>query len=110
MSLHIENILFNDLQIRDTNPHDSLNGQIRGFIPKTIIIINKLDQQVDFVCKGSRDEGFSEMVSIGSGFSVTKEANDYQTMEDYFPFFRMVATCSVAPTTGGLWVYLEMVA
>ena len=39
-------------------------------------------------------------------FAFVASTNDYQTVTDYFPFYRLVASCGISPTTGVLDVWI----
>lgn len=104
-----EDQVFNALAIRDTSDHYSSVSANIGFTPKTILIENDLNQSVTLQCEGSRYSDFSRFVEIGNGFVVTATTDDYQTATDYFPFIRIKATCSTAPTSGDLTVYIDKV-
>jgi len=104
-----EDKIENNNQIRDTAEYTSTVSDNRGYVPKTIIIENGLDQQVSVQCEGSRDSSFTKPLLIGSAFNVAATSDDYKTVSDYFPYFRTKTTASVAPTTGGLTAYFERV-
>lgn len=92
------------LVIRDTNAHDGVvifNGE---FIIKTLIVENSLDQAVTFQCMGSAHPDFSNSFNIGSSFEVAATTNIYMTCDTYIPYWRITATCSVAPTDGSVTV------
>ena len=93
-----------ELEIRDTSDHTSsivFNGE---FIIKTLIVENGLNQDVTFQCEGSSDEAFTNSFLIGSTWDVTANTNSFQTCDTYIPYWRIVATCASAPTTGNLTV------
>jgi len=95
---------FDALEIRDTSAHTSdvvFNGE---FIIKTLIIENGLNQDVTFQCQGSSDEAFTNMFLIGGEWDVIGTTNTFQTCDTYIPYWRVVATCGTAPTTGSLTV------
>lgn len=95
---------FDALAIRDTNDHTSsavFNGE---FIIKTLIIENGLNQIVTFQCQGSSDAAFTNMFLIGSEWGSNANSNTYQTCDTYIPYWRIIATCDTAPTTGSLTV------
>lgn len=104
-----EDKVFDDEAIRDTNVHNSSISDNRGFIPKTIIIENGLDQDVSITVCGSRYSDFTVELQAGSAIDVTTDTEDYATLSDYFPYMRVKAQCSTAPTSGNLNVWLERV-
>jgi hypothetical protein len=94
----------NVLAIRDTSAHESdvvFNGE---FVIKTLVIENLLNQTVTFQCQGSANSDFSNPFNIGSSWDVAASTNTYMTCETYIPYWRIVATCSVAPASGSLTV------
>lgn len=104
-----ENIVFNALQIRNTSQHTSSISDNRGFVPKTIIVQNSLNQPVNIAVFGSRTSDFSLELQIGSSVDIAASTNDYMTLTDYFPYLRLKATCLVAPASGSLTIFLEKV-
>jgi hypothetical protein len=96
----------NALAIRDTSPHMGeivFNGD---FIIKTLIVENGLNQAVTFQCQGSANSDFSNAFNIGSSWEVAANTNIYMTCETYIPYWRITATCSVAPTSGTVSVII----
>lgn len=92
--------------IRDTSSH---NGKViynGDFIIKTLIIENGLNQTVSLQCQASANSDFSNSFNLGSSFDISAATNDYQTCDSYFPYWRIVATCAIAPTTGSLTVFV----
>jgi hypothetical protein len=90
--------------IRDTNSHNGtvvFNGE---FVVKTLVIENGLNQTVSFQCQGSANADFSNSFNIGSSFDVASSTNTFMTCDTYIPYWRIVATCSVAPSSGTLTV------
>jgi len=98
------------LAIRDTSAHPSevvFNGD---FIIKTLVVENSLNQTVSFQCQGSANSDFSNAFNIGSSWDVVASTNTYMTCETYIPYWRITATCSVAPASGTLSVIVFEVA
>jgi len=104
-----EEKILDALAIRDTSDHNSSVSENRGFVPKTIVIHNSLDEQVSVQLQGDIVEGFSNPMDVGSPFNVATTTNDYATLTDYLPFFRVVCSCGSAPTTGSVTIYLAKV-
>ena len=105
MSINTEKA-FDALEIRDTAEHTSkeiFNGE---FIVKTLILENGLNQSVSFQCQGSAEEGFSNPFDIGAPWSVAANTNSYQSCSAYIPYWRVIATCDTAPTSGDLTVFV----
>ena len=104
MSVKDEDQLFTALAIRDTANHNSAVVDTAEFRAETILLGNGLDQAVTFQLQGSRDE--TTWVGIGDTFNIAATTNDYQTVTDYFPFYRLVASCGISPTSGVLDVWI----
>jgi len=96
---------FDALAIRNTSSQTGSIINNFDFQLKTIIIENELNQIVTLQCQASAHADFANSFNVGSPFDVAANTNTYQTCDSYFPFMRLVATCSVAPTTGALTVY-----
>ena len=101
---------FDALAIRDTSDHTSVEIDNGGFIIKTLIIENSLNQTVSFQCQGSAEASFSNPFNIGTAWEVTANTNTFQTCDSYIPFWRIVATAASSPTTGALTVFVMGVA
>jgi len=91
--------------IRDTSGHNGTIVYNGDFIIKTIIIENGLNQNVSLQCQASANADFSNSFNVGSAFDVSANTDTFQTCESYFPYWRLVATCNTAPTTGDLTVH-----
>lgn len=100
--ISVEMYTFEAEEIRDTNIHWGDILDLRGFSLKTIIVENDLNQTVSLECWGSRHEDFSKSFLIGTSWDVTATTYEPQTCTYYYPFMRIKATCSVAPTSGDL--------
>lgn len=99
MSVNIQKSI-DALAIRDTS---AKNGDVvfnGAFVIKTLIIENGLNQTVTLQCQGSANADFSNSFNIGTSFDVSASTNTYMTCETYIPYWRIVATCSVAPASG----------
>ena len=110
MAIASEDKIFDDLEIRDTSEHTSDPSENRGFIPKTIIIHNHLNQPVNAQLQGDINDSFSNPIDLGSEMSVSANTDDYATLTDYFPFYQVVVSCGTAPTSGGITIYLAKVS
>jgi hypothetical protein len=104
-----EDKVINALAIRNTSNHTSTVAEEKGYIPKTIIVHNGLNQTVSVQLQGSIDDTFNNPLTVGNAFNVSASEDDYATLTDYLPYLRVVASCSIAPTTGTLTVYLAKV-
>ncbi len=89
--------------IRDTANHDSAESVTGGFTAETIFIENGLNQQVTFQLQGAR---ISNWLDIGAPFDVAATTDDWRTVSQYFPKYRLQATCGTNPTTGILDVWI----
>ena len=97
--------VFTALAIRDTSNHNSDTANTGEFQAQTIVIYNGLDQQVTLQLQGSRDA--STWIDMNNSFNVAATTNSYETVTDYFPWYRLTAICSGgSPTTGVLDVWI----
>jgi len=99
-----EDRIFDDLAIRDITNHDSTNAFIGEFTAQTIFICNELDKDVTLQLQGSRDG--ARWVDIDNAFDVTAQVDSFETIVQFFPYYRMKAICSVQPTAGQLNIWL----
>jgi len=102
-----EGVLFNAEPIRDTAAHNSAASANTGYRVKTVIVNNGLNQIVTMQCQGSRDN--TNWINIGGTWDVATATWTYQSCDTYFPYMRAIATCSVAPASGTLSMWLEKV-
>ncbi len=109
MSIANEEKIIDALAIRDTSDHNSSVDESKGFIPKSIVVHSNLNQIVTVQLQGDVDESFSNPMNVGSSFNIAANTDDYATLTDYLPFFRVVASCSTAPTSGDLTVFIAKV-
>jgi len=100
-----ETVIFNGLEIRDTDEHISSTSTNIGYRVKTLIITNTLDQIVTLHCQGSRDG--TNWFDIGDEYTVAAGVSAYQSCETYFPYLRAEAQCEVTPTSGALDMWVE---
>jgi hypothetical protein len=91
--------------IRDTSSHNGATIPLFDFQLKTIIIENGLNQQVTLQCQASAHADFSNSFNVGSSFNVNGTTDTYQTCDSYFPYMRLTAVCSTAPTSGTLTIH-----
>jgi hypothetical protein len=98
-----EDQVFSSEAIRDTSNHNSDESVSGEFLAKTIFIENGLNQTVTFQLQGARN---STWLNVGSSFDVSSTTNDFQTVDTYFPKYRLQASCGTAPTTGTLDVWI----
>lgn len=104
MASNVENKSFDAEAIRNTSVNNGDTLDIRGLKLKTIIIENGLDQQVTLQVQASAHSNFSNSFNVGSSFNVAASTNTFETSDSYFPYMRVTAQCSTAPTTGTLTV------
>jgi len=98
-----EDQVFTDEEIGDTTNHNSVESISGVFKAKTIFIINGLNQSVTFQLQGARD---SVWIDKGGTFDVPANTNTHQTVDTYFPKYRLQAACGTSPTTGVLDVWI----
>lgn len=100
--------VFDSEEIRDTDDHNSLVYFARVYaIKRTVLYKNGLNQAVELQVQGSVDKAFTDPVAVGAAISAAASMSVplYETMSDYFPYLRIVATCTIAPTSGSLSVW-----
>jgi hypothetical protein len=103
----IEATLFDGESIRDTNAHNSYSTEARELMNKTVIIHNDLNKSVSLLMQGSRDD--LSWMDVGTAFEIGANTRAFQTCSAYFPFGRIIAQCSEAPTAGTLSIWCEKV-
>ena len=96
--------VFIDEAIRVNTVVNSSVAETGEFNAQSIVVYNDLDKDVDIQLQGSVDE--TNWLDIGNPFTVTTVTKDYDTVTDYFPFYRVTAKCLTAPTTGDLDVWI----
>ena len=101
-----EKSVVNSLAIRDTSDHFSSANDERGFVKKTIIIENDLDQKVDVQLEGSVTSTFTKKFNIGNTLTVDSSKSDYMSCDEYFPYLRVKLNCIIAPTSGNVSVII----
>jgi hypothetical protein len=99
-----KDLIIENLAIRDTADHNSDVSDMGEFNAETLIVLNGLNQSVDVQLQGSIDA--TTWLDVGNPFSVGITTNDYATVTDYFPCYRVVASCETAPTTGNLDIWI----
>ena len=104
---HEDKIL--DEQIRDTEECVSDIAESRGYIGKTIVVLNTLNQSITMQCQGSIDEAFDSPIDIDDPFVVNANVNTYHNCTACFPFLRVTTICETAPTSGDLIVWLAKI-
>jgi hypothetical protein len=99
-------LVIEDLEIRDQNNHESAMSNMGEFNAETIMVNNQLDQVVTFQLQGTI-AGTGVWCNVGSTFNIGATTKDYVTVTDFFPCYKMVASCdTAAPTTGNLNVWI----
>jgi outer membrane protein assembly factor BamB len=98
---------FEGLAIRDTSAYYSDVAETGWYPWKRILIyiINWHDQPVNIEVQGSWRASFNNAYTITSK-SVT--TNDVITLDNYHKFIRLKASCTTAPTSGGLTAFAYM--
>ena len=97
---------FDELEIRNTSSQTGTTVYNGEYTIKTVIVENGLNQAVTLQCQASMHADFSNLFNVGSSFEIAASTNDYQSCDTYFPFWRMTAICSTAPTTGDLTAHV----
>ena len=99
-----------DLEIRDTDPHDSDISDCRYFNIITVFVDNGLDQAVSVQVKGSRVNSVTGAVNIGSAFTVGADDTESKTLtpntSGWLPYIFVTVTAPVAPTEDAINVYI----
>ena len=90
--------------IRDTNTFTGVKIDTGEFTAETIVVYNSLDQSVDIQLQGSIDG--TTWIDIDTTFTITATTNEYETVSDFFPFYRCTAKCTISPTTGTVTVWV----
>lgn len=98
-----EKLLFDGEAIRDTADHNSVILDIRWGQTKSMIFESSLNQDVTVSVYGSRNADMSNSF-LKASFPITATTNTIQDCDCYFPYMRIIATCSVAPTSGTLTI------
>ena len=105
MAVSDKDQVFTAEAIRVTTVVNSAISDTGEFNAETIVVHNGLDQSVAIQLQGSVDE--TTWIDIGNVFNVATVVNDYETVTDYFPYYRVEAQCTpTAPTTGTLSVWI----
>lgn len=97
-------------QIRDTSAHNSSRldwGEVEGG-RYLFAAENGLNQDVSLQYQGSLDG--TNWHNLQSAVAVTAGSKDHQSLDDPWKYVRCVATCAVAPASGGLtlhWAWRE---
>lgn len=99
-----KDLVIEDLAIRDAIAHNSDVSDMGEFNAETLIILNGLDKQVGVQLQGSIDSTI--WLDVGPVTNVPATTNDYATVSDYFPCYRVVATAASTPASGLLNVWV----
>jgi len=80
----------------------------RGIV--TIYVINTLNQTVTVQIKGNRTESTTNASEVGPSFTVPAGESDFRTLvadqSGVLPYVYVEVSCSAAPTSGSVTVYL----
>ena len=96
--------VFIDEAIRVNTVVNSSVAETGEFNAQSIVVYNDLDEDVAIQLQGSVDE--TNWLDVGNPFTVVTLTKDYDTVTDYFPYYRVTAKCVTAPTTGDLDVWI----
>ena len=106
----VERQVMEDVEIRDTDPHDSDIADVRNFNIITIFVDNDLNQAVSVQVKGNRVNSITGAVNIGSAFTVAADDTESRTLtpdtSGWLPYIFVTVTASVAPTEDAINVYI----
>lgn len=105
--------VFDGLEIRDTEAKNSLVYETA--IPgkaKLIVYKNMHDQAVSLQLQGTLDKAFSDPIDIESPIlpilaAASMGSPKYEWLTEPWQYLRMKATCSVAPESGRLDVWIK---
>lgn len=101
--------ILEDIEIRDTNAHntDIADCQIYNYV--AFFIINDLNQAVTMQIKGNRINSVSGAVDIGSSFSVVATDSGAKAIaglgDGVLPYMFVTITAAVTPTSGDINCY-----
>ena len=106
----VERQVMEDVEIRDTDPHDSDISDVRNFNIITIFVDNDLNQAVSVQVKGNRVNSVTGAVDIGSAFTVAADERESRTLtpdtSGWLPYTFVTVTASAAPTEDAINVYI----
>jgi hypothetical protein len=76
----------------------------------SVFVDNGLDQAVTVQVKANREKAYAKAVNVGSAFTVSANSADARTLSPdtsgWLPYIMVEVSCSTAPTSGALDVYL----
>lgn len=96
--------VFEAEEIRVNTTVNSSVSDTGEFQAETIVIYNDLDEAVSIQLQGALD--LTNWIDMGDSFTVATGVKDYDTVTDYFPYYRVTTKCTTAPTTGDLNVWI----
>ena len=105
MSIHAEEKVFDAYSIRNTANHNSSTFECTRISKKTVYVINDLNQDVLIKMRLDIDGTFNNPTGGGQA-TISKNSAGLLTLDEYVPFMRLRASCSIAPTTGDLTCYI----
>ena len=107
----VEERIMEDVEIRDTDPHDSDISDVQNFDIITIFVDNDLNQDVSVQVKGNRVNSVTGAVNIGSAFTVAADDRESRTLtpdtSGWLPYIFVTVTAPVAPTEDAINVYIN---
>jgi hypothetical protein len=93
-----------------TLPGDLRRALAEGLRIVSVFVDNGLDQAVTVQVKANRKKAYAKAVNVGSAFTVSANSTDARTLSPdtcgWLPYIMVEVSCSTAPTTGVLDVYL----
>jgi len=76
----------------------------------SIFVDNGLNQAVTVQLKANRESAYAKSVNVGSAFTVSGGSQDSRTLTPdscgWLPYITVAVSCSTAPTSGALDIYL----
>lgn len=98
--------VFTNQAITDTNPHNSLSADVRGYKSKTVTIASTLNQTASVQIQVSNDGvafgNVGSAQSVTAGATVAVDDSVVAMLAKPYGYIRLVATCAVAPASGNL--------
>ncbi|MFW6001700.1 MAG: hypothetical protein ACOCQD_00010 [archaeon] len=103
-------LIFDELEIRDTDNHDSDVLDFTESSIGTIYISNTLDQSVDITIYGNVSESMNGAVKMGTSFNVSSGGETEARFLDptstgWLPYIIVRVSCESSPSDGSLTGY-----
>ena len=105
MSINISTV-FDALAVRDISDHTSDKVYNGGAVVKSVAVENGCNQAATCQCMGSFHEDYSGSFTAGDEFEIAANTNQLIKCDTYLPYWWMVVSYAVAPTTGSLSAHM----